>query len=92
MWAYLKALENWEYMCRTEASATQRAARRVKYTEINAAAVVNEICERRKISRAKLCEAIGTKTSTLQRLMSGDTKSLNLTTYNKIVAWDNSQP
>jgi transcriptional regulator with XRE-family HTH domain len=62
-----------------------------RYQEIDAAAVIKEICERRGISRAKLCEAVGTKTSTLQRLMSGDTKSLNLTTYNKIVAWDNSQ-
>lgn len=65
---------------------------RVKREPIDAAAIVKEICERRGISRAKLCEAVGTKTSTLQRLMSGDTKSLNLTTYNKIIAWDNSQP
>ena len=64
----------------------------LKYQEIDAAAVINEICERRGISRKRLCEAINTKTSTLQRLMSGTTKSLNLTTYNKIVAWDNAQP
>lgn len=66
--------------------------KRGKYDKIDAAAVINEICERRGISRKRLCESINTKTSTLQRLMSGSTKSLNLTTYNKIVAWDNSQP
>lgn len=79
------------YQCQPCNTAPKAADTPPHYELIDAIGIITEICDRRKISRAALCKKIGTMQSTLQRLFSGQTVSLQVTTLNRIIAWDKAQ-